>query len=108
MTPEPGNLPPRHRPPGQVAERPAAVRDLLAAHAAARERTADQHMFTVSSWNGARMGTFRLQLFTAPGTRPVAVATQGPLLAVPSKAGKPGTEPRPPRTSSLAARPPTR
>jgi hypothetical protein len=24
------------------------------------------------------MGTFRLQLFTAPGTRPVAVATQGP------------------------------
>jgi hypothetical protein len=78
MTPEPGNLPPRHRPPGQVAERPAAVRDLLAAHAAARERTADEHMFTVSSWNGARMGTFRLQLFTAPGTRPVAVATQGP------------------------------
>jgi hypothetical protein len=78
MTPEPGNLPPRHRPPGQVAERPAAVGDLLAAHAAARERTADEHMFTVSSWNGARMGTFRLQLFTAPGTRPVAVATQGP------------------------------
>jgi hypothetical protein len=78
MTPEPGNLPPRHRPPGQAAERPAAVRDLLAAHAAARERTADEHMFTVSSWNGARMGTFRLQLFTAPGTRPVAVATQGP------------------------------
>jgi hypothetical protein len=65
VTPEDGNLPP-------------AVRDLLAAHAAARERTADDHMFTVSSWNGARMGTFRLQLFTAPGTRPVAVATQGP------------------------------
>jgi hypothetical protein len=54
------------------------VRDLLAAHAAARERTADEHMFTVSSWSGHRMGTFRLQLFTAPGTRPVAVATQGP------------------------------
>lgn len=51
---------------------------MLAAHAAARERTAGEHMFTVSSWNGARMGTFRLQLFTALGTRPVAVATQGP------------------------------
>ena len=88
MTPEPGNLPPRHRPPGQVAERPAAVRDLLAAHAAARSRTADKHMFTVSSWNGARMGTFRLQLFTAPGTRPVAVATQGPA------EGPPPTGPR--------------
>jgi hypothetical protein len=57
---------------------PPAVRDLLAAHAAARERTAGEHMFTVRSWNGARLGTFRLQLFTAPGTRPVAVATQGP------------------------------
>jgi hypothetical protein len=77
VTPEEGNLPPSRRPPGQPAE-PPAVRDLLAAHAAARERTADDHMFTVSSWNGARMGTFRLQLFTAPGTRPVAVATQGP------------------------------
>jgi hypothetical protein len=52
------------------------VRDLLAVHAAARERTADEHMFTVSGWSGHRMGTFRLQLFTAPGTRPVAVATQ--------------------------------
>jgi hypothetical protein len=51
------------------------VRELLAAHAAARERTADDHMFTVT-WNGTRVGTFRLQLFTAPGTRPIAVATQ--------------------------------
>lgn len=59
-------------------EPPPAVRDLLAAHAATRERTADEHMFTVRSWNDARLGTFRLQLFTAPGTRPVAVATQGP------------------------------
>lgn len=61
---------------GRVAA--PAVRDLLAVHAAARERTADEHMFTVSSWSGHRMGTFRLQLFTAPGARPVAVATQGP------------------------------
>src|SRR5581483_2735099 len=42
---------------------PSAVRDLLAVHAAARERTADEHMFTVSGWSGHRMGTFRLQLF---------------------------------------------
>ena len=54
------------------------MRDLMAAHAAARQRTADEHMFTVSSWNGQRMGTFRLQLFTAPGARAVAVATQFP------------------------------
>lgn len=66
VTPEPGNVP----------SSPPAVRDLLAAHAAVRERTADEHMFTVVSWNGTRMGTFRLQLFTAPGARPVAVATQ--------------------------------
>jgi hypothetical protein len=44
-------------------------------HAAARERTADEHMFTVPA-SGTRAGTFRLQLFTAPGARPVAVATQ--------------------------------
>jgi hypothetical protein len=55
---------------------PPAVRDLLAVYAAARERTADEHMFTKSGWSGHRMGTFRLQLFTAPGTHPVAVATQ--------------------------------
>ena len=51
------------------------VRTLLAVHAAARERTADDHMFTVSR-GGERAGTFRLQLFTGPGIRPVAVATQ--------------------------------
>jgi hypothetical protein len=33
-------------------------------------------MFTVTRDGGSRLGTFRLQLFTAPGTRPVAVATQ--------------------------------
>jgi hypothetical protein len=50
-----------------------AIRALLAVHAAARERTADDHMFTVSR-GGERAGAFRLQLFTGPGTRPVAVA----------------------------------
>lgn len=49
---------------------------LLAEHAAARRRVADEHMFTVTREGGNRMGTFRLQLFTAPGARPVAVATQ--------------------------------
>jgi hypothetical protein len=78
VTTDAGDFPLRRQPPGQSAEPPPAVRDLLAGHAAARERTADEHAFTVSSWNGTRMGTFRLQLFTAPGVRPVAVATQGP------------------------------
>lgn len=44
-------------------------------HAAARERVVDEHMFRAGEGPGAR-GTFRLQLFTAPGVRPVAVATQ--------------------------------
>jgi hypothetical protein len=56
-----------------------SVHDVLTVNAARRERTADDHMFTVSSWNGQRIGTFRLQLFTAPGARPVAMATQFPL-----------------------------
>jgi hypothetical protein len=51
------------------------VRELLASHAGARQRVADDYMFTVTR-DGYRVGTFRLQLFTAPGTRPVAVATQ--------------------------------
>jgi hypothetical protein len=53
------------------------MRELLAMHAAARERTADDHMFAVSR-AGDRVATCRLQLFTAPGARPVAVATQLP------------------------------
>jgi len=71
-----GNLPPHDRQPGRPPGPPPAVRLLMAAHAAARERTIDDHMFMVSSPDGTRIGTFRLQLFTAPGTRPVAVATQ--------------------------------
>ncbi|MGW6202057.1 hypothetical protein ACWF9B_00150 [Streptomyces sp. NPDC055089] len=46
--------------------------DDLAALSAPRRRTVDEHMFTASGLPG----TFRLQLFTAPGVRPVAVATQ--------------------------------
>ncbi|TLQ39187.1 hypothetical protein [Streptomyces marianii] len=46
--------------------------DDLAALAAPRRRTVDEHMFTAPGLPG----TFRLQLFTAPGARPVAVVTQ--------------------------------
>ena len=42
--------------------------------AAARERVVDEHMFRVDE--RGRRGTFRLQLFTADGVRPVAIATQ--------------------------------
>ncbi|WP_239341780.1 hypothetical protein [Frankia sp. CiP3] len=41
---------------------------------ATRTRTVDDHMFSVR--HGPRQATFRLQLFTASGLRPVAVATQ--------------------------------
>jgi hypothetical protein len=54
---------------------PLSVQKLLATCAAARECVADEHMFTVTR-GGRLIGTFRLQLFTAPGVRPVAVATQ--------------------------------
>ena len=64
-------------PPGAA---PAAVRQPVAAAlqlAAIRARTVDDHMFTVSADDGGP-ASFRLQLFTAPGARPVAVATQTP------------------------------
>jgi hypothetical protein len=46
--------------------------DVLA-YAALRERTVDEHNYAVDA---RRRGTFRLQLFTAAGARPVAIATQ--------------------------------
>ncbi|MFF8994502.1 hypothetical protein ACF09H_32180 [Streptomyces sp. NPDC014983] len=49
-------------------------RDELRALAAPRRRTVDDPMFTAPGLPG----TFRLQLFTAAGARPVAVATQVP------------------------------
>jgi hypothetical protein len=51
------------------------VRELLAGCAGSRQRTADEHMFAVTR-GGSRMATFRLQIFTAPGARPVAIAIQ--------------------------------
>lgn len=51
------------------------ARQELLAHAVARERVLDDHMFAVSAI-GLKPATFRLQLFTVPGSRPVAVATQ--------------------------------
>ena len=53
----------------------ALVRELLVTCAAARECVADEHVFTVTH-GGLLVGTFRLQLFTASGVRPVAIATQ--------------------------------
>lgn len=50
------------------------VRELLARCAATRQRVTDNHMFTVTR-EGDRVGTFRLQLFTALSIRPVAIAT---------------------------------
>jgi hypothetical protein len=52
----------------------AAVQHLLASCAGRRERAVDEHMFTIA--RGSFTGSFRLQLFTGPGLRPVAVATQ--------------------------------
>lgn len=52
------------------------VAALLAAAAARRERVIDEHMFTVQRDRQRKPATFRLQLFTAPGARPVAVVIQ--------------------------------
>jgi hypothetical protein len=52
-----------------------AASRLLAAHAARRSRTVDEHMFRGSELAPVP-GTFRLQLFTAAGVRPVVLAVQ--------------------------------
>lgn len=44
----PQDVPPQDR-AGRAVVPATAVRDLLAAHAATRERTADKHMFTVTA-----------------------------------------------------------
>ncbi|MDX3186606.1 hypothetical protein ABT248_31620 [Streptomyces sp. NPDC000971] len=54
-----------------------SVHEALRDHTALRERTVDDHMFTAGEAWGIP-STFRLQLFTAPGHRPVAVVTQTP------------------------------
>ncbi|MFD9606503.1 hypothetical protein [Streptomyces sp. NPDC059970] len=58
-------------PVAEPAPRPCGPDDLRTL-AAARRRTVDEHMFTAPGLPGA----CRLQLFTAPGVRPVAVVTQ--------------------------------
>ncbi|MEU3920095.1 hypothetical protein [Streptomyces sp. NPDC029004] len=60
----------------QLESRPT-LEELLSTAAASRERTVDDHMFRAGEVMGVPC-TFRLQLFTAPGERPVAVATQLP------------------------------
>jgi hypothetical protein len=61
--------------PGGRRVAPAPVDALLRFQAAPRLRTTDDHMFAVPHPFG-RPASFRLQLFTTPGFRPVAVATQ--------------------------------
>ncbi len=48
--------------------------EILAEQSGPRERVLDEHMYEVK--DQLSRGTFRLQLFTADGLRPVAVATQ--------------------------------
>jgi hypothetical protein len=50
----------------------------LAAFAGARDRILDEHMYRPRPPYAGWQVTFRLQLFTAPGLRPVAIATQRP------------------------------
>ena len=52
-----------------------AVRGLLV-HAARRVRLWDEHMFAVAEIPPAVPDPFRVQVFTAPGHRPVVIATQ--------------------------------
>ncbi|MDG9674838.1 hypothetical protein [Micromonospora sp. DH14] len=54
---------------GDEGPRPQGVA-LIREHGGARTRTVDEHMFTVGQ------SSMRLQLFTAPSRRPVAIATQ--------------------------------
>ncbi|MGW2035242.1 hypothetical protein [Streptomyces sp. NPDC001811] len=59
-------------PAGPASEAVPRGQDELRALAAPRRLSVDDHMFTAAGLPG----TIRLQLFTAEGTRPVAVATQ--------------------------------
>jgi hypothetical protein len=61
--------------PAAADPRARAIPALLAEAAAPRERVIDDHMFTADR-DYRPTAAFRLQLFTAPGTRPVAVVIQ--------------------------------
>jgi hypothetical protein len=56
-------------------ERSSRRRLAVMREAGSRVRVVDDHMFEIRHPNGSRRGTCRLQLFTAGGLRPVAVAT---------------------------------
>jgi hypothetical protein len=57
------------------SRRAELIQGLLAEATARRERTIDDHMYAVAR-RGPHPATFRLQLFTAPRARPVAVVIQ--------------------------------
>ncbi|GAA1384711.1 hypothetical protein [Catellatospora chokoriensis] len=65
-------------PPRADSDGPKRTRNqsLLHEHAGVRQLTVDDHRFTVPAGGGRMAATFRLQLFTAPGLRPIAVVTQ--------------------------------
>lgn len=65
-------------PPASSADQPRRTRRqaLLYDQAGVRERTVDNHRFVVPAGRGRQQATFRLQLFTAIGLRPIAVITQ--------------------------------
>jgi hypothetical protein len=58
----------------EPSECPKVLADLLASQSGPRTRVIDEHNFTVPG--SFVPGTFRVQIFTGPGLRPVAVATQ--------------------------------
>ncbi|MFJ2627632.1 hypothetical protein ACIO6T_30595 [Streptomyces sp. NPDC087532] len=67
-------MPDQQPKPSHPNSRPG-VEEILRVHAAPRQRSVDEHMFTADEICGEPC-TFRLQLFTALGHRSVAVATQ--------------------------------
>jgi hypothetical protein len=66
----------RSGPESGRGNREERVTALLAVAAAPRERVLDEHMYAVDRGQHRNPATFRLQLFTAPGTRPVAIVIQ--------------------------------
>lgn len=63
-------------PAGDQPRRRARRQGLLYDHAGVRDLAVDDHRFVVPAGSGWQVATFRLQLFTGGGLRPVAVITQ--------------------------------
>lgn len=72
---DPAALAASFRDPAAPPRGPSFVEWFVAQHAGGRTRVVDEHRF-VGKPGPPLDATFRLQLFTAPGLRPVAIATQ--------------------------------